>query len=462
MKTFFRFLEDINYMRMVVGICILIDGYPLIFFFRETLGLAPGSTVFTAVAFAGGLLLMIPFTILRRLYRPNMTMFWIGVSFIGLCLFYMYFYNGVSGFIDYNRDLIYYVYILIFLFLLINVPNEIIRVFIPAVILFTLVSNLGLIYSLITNPTWVIGQRAVITVGDTDDGAGNPHVFARNAVMGLVACTIWLVRPQIGTLFKLFCFFSALISLAILILTQTRSAILAMLIAASLFVYYNVRPAQIKSAAKSLFSPATILIIFVGIVAINLLIERYYDVYGIIYGYVLSFAERNLENIYAFLGFKVSGTNYKAVLDDSVANRTLSGAFFLNAVAYQPYMMIFGFGYKYAYLDVPLLEAATSMGLLGFFLFGAILVMSLHYSLRAMRRNPNPLNTFLAYFYIYILVSAISGGRPYDITFWFPLSLMIRFMGIDYLFAAHLHNQPVLVPNPDVSLPPQLVSSQSA
>ncbi len=462
MKTFFRFLEDINYMRMVVGICILVDGYPLIFFFRETLGLAPGSTVFTAVTFAGGLLLMVPFTVLRKLYRPNMTMFWIGVGFISLCLFYMYFYNGVSGFADYNRDLIYYVYILIFLFLLINVPNEIIRVFIPAVILFTLVSNLGLIYSLITNPTWAVGQRAVITVGDTDDGAGNPHVFARNAVMGLVACSVWLVRPQTGTLFRLFCFFSAVVSLAILILTQTRSAILAMLIAASLFVYYNVRPTQIKLAAKSLIKPTTILVVFVGIVVINLFIQRYYDAYAIIYGYVLGFAERNLENIYAFLGFKVAGADYKAVLDDSVANRTLSGAFFLNAVAYQPHMMIFGFGYKYAYLDVPILEAATSMGVLGFLLFGAILVMSLYYSLQAMRRNPNPLNTFLAYFYIYILISAISGGRPYDITFWFPLSLMIRFMGIDYLFAAHLQNQPVLMSKSGIDLTPQLVGHQPA
>ena len=428
-------------MRMVVGICIIVDGYPIIFFFRDALKLAPGSTVFTAVALAFGLVLMVPFTILRRMYRPNMMMFWMGLSFIGLCIFYMFFYNGHPGIFDeYGKDMVYYAYVLIFLFLLINTPNDIIRVFISVVVVFTLVSNLGLIYSLITNPNWAIGQRATITLGENDEG-GNPHVFARNAVMGLIACGIWLVQPKTATLFRLFSFFCGVVNLAVLILAGARSAILSVLIAFALFLYFNVRPAQVKAAVRGLVGPIPLLIAFLGFVGVYFFFQRYYDAYAILYGYVLSFAERNLENIYAFMGFKAAGADYKAVLDDSVANRTVSAAFFLDAVAFESYMMVFGYGYKYTYLDVPVLEAATSFGLLGLYLFGGIVFISLYYSIRAMYRNPNPLNVFLAYFYIYIFVSAWSGGRPYDITFWFPLALMIRFMGVDHLFPAYLQNQ---------------------
>ena len=447
-------------MRMVVGICIVVDGYPIIFFFRETLKLAPGSTVFTALILAGGLVLMVPFTALRRLYRPNMTMFWLGMGFIALSIFYMFFYNGhAASFDDYGRDLLYYVYILLFLFLLINIPNDVIRVFVPVVVLFTLVSNLGLIYSLITNPTWSVGQRATITFAsdNTDDGSGNPHVFARNAFMGLVACVIWLVRTQTGTFFRLVCFFAGIINVAVLILTQVRSAILALLIVVVLFCYYNVRPAQIRSAVRGLFKPVPVLIILIGTISVYYFFQRYYDIYSTLYGYALGFAERNLENVYALLGFKVAGANYRAVLDDSVANRTLSAAFFLNALAFETDMLILGYGYKYTYLDVPILEAATSMGILGFYLFGAINAMSLYYSLRAMRRNPTSLNAFLGYFYIYIFVTVCTGGRPYDTSFWYPLSLMIRFMGIDHLFPDYLKNNPAAVISPVSS--PRLVAS---
>lgn len=448
MTNLIRFVQMLDYMRMAVGICILIDGYPLIFFFRETLKLAPGSTAFTALALGFGLVLMVPFTVLRRLYRPNMTMFWMGVGFLLLSIFYMYAYMGDPGFKDYDKDMIYYLYVFVFLFLLINIPNEIIPVFVPVVILFTLVSNLGLVYSLLTNPSWAIGQRATITLGNSDDGSGNPHVFSRNAFMGVVACGVWMLRGQTSILFKLIAFFSAILSLAVLVLTQTRSSIVALILAFIFFAFFNIRPAQIRSAVRGLLRPIPLLTIFLGILGIMFFFRRYYDAYAILYGYVIAFAERNLENVYALLGLKAQGAAYQAVLDDSSANRSVSGQFFSNVLVGHLHMLILGFGYKYLYLDVPVLESLTNLGLLGFALFGGVNAMTLYYSLRAMRDNPNPLNTFLAYFYVLILVTIFTNGRPYDISFWLPLALMIRFMGVDHLFPAHLQNRtPLLSPS---------------
>lgn len=352
---------------------------------------------------------------------------------------------GDPGFKDEAKDMIYYAYVFIFLFLLINVPNDIIRVFIPVVVLFTLVSNLALVYSLITNPTWSVGMRATITLGDNDDGSGNPHAFARNAFMGIIACAVWMVRPQTNVLFRLFALFSAVLSLAILVLTQTRSSIVALLIALAFFVYFNVRPAQIRQTVRSLVKPIPILTILVGIGVLVIFLRRYGDVYAILYGYVLNFAERNLENVYALLGLKAKGVAYQAALDASAANRSVSAQFLSNILVGHLHRLILGYGYKYLYLDVPVIEALTNQGVLGFILFAGLNGLVLYYAVGVMQRNPNPLNTFLAYFYMLVLVQLFTNGRPYEISFWFPLALMIRFMGVDHLFPAYLSNHHPIV-----------------
>ncbi len=456
MKKILNLLEAVDYMRMVVGICILVDGYPLIFFFRETLHLAPGSTVFTAAALAFGLVLMVPFTILRRLYRPNMTMLWLGLGFLLFCIFYMYVYVGDPSFKDHGKDMIYYTYVLLFLFLLINIPNDIIRVFVPVVVLFTLVSNMGLIYSLLTNPSWAVGQRAAITIGGNDEASGNPHAFSRNAYMGVIACAIWLLRSETSVVFRLLAFFAGVLNVIVLVLTQTRSAVLALLIAIAFFAYFNVRPAKIRQTIRSLLTPIPIAIGVVAFMGVIFLMQRFDDGYNILYGYAVNFMERNLDNVYALLGMTESGTNYKATLDDSAANRSVSALFFNNVIEGHLPMLILGYGYKYFYLDVPILESLTDQGIVGFILFGGLNGLAMYHVLGIMRRNPNPLSVFLAYFYMIILVQLFTNGRPYDISFWFPLALMIRFMGVDHLFPDHLSDRPasqlndsfVVVPRP--------------
>ena len=442
MKKILSVLETLDYMRMVVGICILVDGYPLIFFFRETLRLAPGSTVFTAAALATGLVLMVPFSILRRLYRPNMTMLAMGVGFLLFCIFYMYVYMGDTAFKEYNKEMIYYVYILLFLFLLINTPNEIIRVFIPVVVIFTLVSNLGLLYSLLTNPSWAIGMRAAITIGGNDEASGNPHSFSRNAFMGVIACAIWLFHSKTSVLFRLVAFFAGILNVVVLVLTQTRSAILALIIATALFIYFNVRPAQIRHAVRGLVTPVPLIVIGVGFMGIIYLTQRFSYGYSILYGYAMSFMERNLDNVYALLGLNAAGADYRATLDDSAVYRSISAQFFSNVLEGHAHELILGYGYKYIYLDVPLLESLTDQGIFGFILFGGLNALCIYHVVGIMRRNPNQLSVFLAYFYMLILVQLFTNGRPYDTSFWFPLALMIRFMGVDHLFPAHLSDHP--------------------
>lgn len=434
MVKFLRILEQLDYMRMVAGICIMVNGYPLIFFFRDALKLAPGSTTFTAVGLAAGLVLMIPLTLFRRLYRPNETMFWMILGYVVVCILYMYIYNPYPQVTDYGRDMIYYAYTLVFLILLVSIPNRIIPVFVPVVILFTLVSNMGLAYALIVDPRWTVGQRASILLGDGDEASGNPHVFSRNAYMGLIACLIWLLRPQTGLLFRLFALGAGVFSAGLLFLTQSRSALLATAIAGLLFITFNVRPAQIRLAARGLLRPVPLLLIAVTVGGFMVLLHRFYDIYGIFYGYFIHFTDQSLDNIYALLGLKAKGTNYQATFDASSVNRVYGAVFLRNILVGHQIMLIPGYGYKYLYLDIPVIEALTNQGILGFALFGGINGIIIYHMIRIMRTNPNPMSTFLAYFYVLIVVQILTNGRPYDMSFLVPICLMARFMGIEHLF----------------------------
>lgn len=452
-----QLLRKVDYMRIVVGICMVVDGYPLIFFLKETMGLAPGSSAFTAGFLALGFVLMVPFSIFRKLYKPNLLAFYMAIACLLLMVFYMIYFVGEPGFSALGTDSMYFLFAFIFLFLVVCVPNDIIEVAVPVIVVFTLVSNLGLIYAMITDPTWALGQRAAInfgTAGEAGERSGNPHVFARNALLGVVACGVWAFDARTGLLFRIFALFTGAVSAAILVMTQTRSSIVALVLVIALFMFYNVRPAQIKTAVRGIFKPLPLITIGIFIVGLMAFLQRYNDIYNLLYGYVMGFIERNTENILALLGLKTKA-GYAASFDASSANRTVSTGFLGNVLIGHMEMLVFGNGYKFLYLDIPVLEAWINHGIAGLVLFGGLNLLIFYNCLQAMRTNPNPLTTCLAYFYMLIFVQMFTNGRPNEISFWHPLALMIRFVGVEHLFPIRLWTNPpaydydgYAVPNP--------------
>lgn len=425
---------------------MVVDGFPLIFFFKETLRLAPNSAAFTAAFTGAGFLLMIPFTVFRKLYKPNILAFYMMVGSIALMMFYMVYYVGEPGYGGLLFDSLYFLFALLFLLLLVNVPNDVIEVAIPVIVGFTLISNLALVYAMVTDPTWVLGQRAAINFGSTDTGerTGNPHVFARNALMGVVACGVWAFDKRTSLIPRVFALFTGAMSAAILLMTQTRSSILAFAIIIFLFLFYNVRPAQVKAAARGLVKPLPLFTIAVFIGGVMVFLRKNWQIYALLYGYFMGFIERNTENIYALLGLKTAG-GYKASYDASSVTRTVSTGFLGNVLEGHMEMLVFGKGFKSLYLDIPVLEAWIDFGMLGLLLFGGLFALFTYYSLRAMRNNPNPLTTFLAYTFILFLVQAFTNGRPNEPWHWYPLALMIRFVGNEYAFPIRFWTNPPAV-----------------
>ncbi|MRS65383.1 hypothetical protein GJJ30_29095 [Larkinella terrae] len=431
-------------MRYVVGILMVIDGYPLVFFFKETLRLAPGSTAFTAAFMALGFILMIPFHFLHKLYRINTTLLKMALLFFAVILFYMAFYRD-QWFRDGTMDAVYYVYVLLFLIFLINIPNDIIEVFIPITIAFTVVSNIALVYALLTDPTWSIGQRAAIQFGEGEYRTGNPHVFSRNALMSVIACGIWAFRPQTTFVPRILSLFASVFGMGILVLTQTRSSIVALILIIGLFFMFNIRPRQIKDAIRGLFRPASLALMLVVFMGISFFMRKNGDLIAILYGYAVAFIERNMENVYALLGMKVQN-QFTASFDASAGNRATSFQYLRNIFEGHLHVVLIGQGYKSAYLDVPLMEALINHGIAGFVTFTAFCFSALFYSIKTIRDNPDSLSTFLAYFYIMLFVQLFTNGRPYEISFWHPFCLMIRFVGISHLYPPNLLNHPTVAP----------------
>jgi len=407
-RDFFS-LSKLDLMRMCLGICIIIDGYPLIFFFKETLRLAPGSTAFTAIVLIVGFALMVPFTVLRRLYRFNTRLYNLSLLFLGISIFYMFTYNGDPwGFVE--KDMIYYVYVFAFMFLLISIPNDIIPMFVPIVILFTLVSNLALVYSLIIDPFWTVGQRAAITYGDELDRSGNPHVFARNALLCIIASVIWATRDRTHLLIRFACLLSVLFSFALLIMTQTRSSILALGLMSACFIAFSFQPKRLAMAARAIKHPSTLVLVALMFVALIVFMRRSNGAWEILYGYIVAFIERNLENVYALVGLKVN--NQTVSLDASAANRANNFGYFQALYLGHFHKLFLGQGYKFMYVDIPILEAIINHGIIGFIPYALFNGFMLYHSFKAMRNAPNNMSLFCAYFTSTSLpCSSLAAGR---------------------------------------------------
>lgn len=415
-----------NNLRYSVGIAMLFNGFPIIFFIRDTLKIGPASNVFSALFFALALVLMVPANLFVRIYKPNSTLLKYALLFIGLCLYHFLIFNnsGVDSFVEIGN----YVFIFGFFILILHVPNQVVDTLVPILFLFAFFSNLTLIYSLMTNPEWKLGMRAAVTFANTDAvEGGNPHIPARNAIISLLTALVLLSQFK-NILIKAFLLASTLLSVAVIILAQVRSALLAVGLMVAILFFINANFSNLVKVSRKIFTLRTLLYIFIAYFLINLFFSRYGNIYSLLVGYWYTFQDKLMDVFFTAFGIKLSET---ASVDASAMGRVTSFSFLSQAI-YSPELIFLGKGYKDSYLDVPIFETLVNHGILGFIFFAGFNYYLTIYSYKDLRNPANRLTLFLAYFFIYLIVLLISSGRPYDLSFWFPYVVMIRFMGIKY------------------------------
>ena len=425
--TYRNLVQLFHNLRYSVGIIMLFNGFPIIFFVRDTLRIGPASNIFTLMFFTAALVLLFPTHFLAKLYKPNFKLLKLSTGFLVVATYHYFLFNNTNP--DHLVEFGNLVFYIGFIFLLLHIPNNIASTLIPILFLSALFSNLTLVYSLIKDPNWVLGMRAAVSFGDPNArGGGNPHASARNAIICMLAA-FQLLRTYKNFFAQLFLIGNIFFSIGVVIFTQSRSSLLSFGLMAAAFLFLQAKPTDIKRIVKAIFSIQTLILIGTVYIAIQFLIRRFSNFYGIILGYWDTFLNKMLNIVYTATGIKLLDT---VDIDHSAMGRVTSLSYFNNALN-APSILVFGKGYKDSYMDVPLIESLINHGVFGGFFFIGFALVLLSLSLREIYYQRNPLTVFLGYFYMYLFTMMLTNGRPYDLSYWFPFAVYIRFMGIDYL-----------------------------
>lgn len=446
------FLKRLDLMRMALGMFIVLDSYPLGFFFKEVVKIPLPSEVFTAGFILFGMVLMVHKTFLKTFYRVNTPVFFAVMAFLGTCLLYAFMFNEV-GLAERNKDMVYYAFVIGYMFLLICLPNEVARQVAFVGAMFTLVSNLALVYSLIIDPEWTIGQRAAIQYGEPGMKTGNPHVFARNAQIGIVCSLLWAYRPNQNAIIKIIGIGLAIFNVIIIMLTFSKAAILATTMTAVIYIAANLHRTSPRKVMQVLVSPTSLIILALPFVGFFVFISMRPDIWDIIQAYGGMIYDRFSENILALLGLESEAAGGVAELDVSSANRALSVDYTINVITDVPYKLLMGFGYKTFYMDVPLLEALINQGIFPFLIYAFIFYRLWKDCLTvAYRGGQNDVESLWAYCFFLFFASYLFAGRPYEMAVFHPLCLFARFVNIYYppeLTPGYTDQPPVAIEEPE-------------
>ncbi len=427
MKEYFNF----KYTRQSLGLYIVFMGNPLIFFFKEVLGFG-GSSIFTIGSLFLGMILMIsPTDIGRKFYKPNIPIFRVASFFLILSLLACFFYNPFYGFDNafavFIRDVGNFIFIFAFIFLILGVSNEIVNYFLPVAILLTFLGSICLIYSMATNPFFILGQRATVVFGDgSTNASGNPHVYARNAFAGVFASYFFLKSKNL--FLKLLSFANLILSITVIVLAQVRSLLLAFLFSIALLLYFNVTKETVSSIIKGVFKPLNfigICFLIIGLVYFISTQQRIIDIIDLYFNTFLDAFVRAL--LTAF------GLGDEKNVDYSALGRVNNIDNIIYSFSQIPHAFILGGGFRFLYVDVPIVETFVDLGIAGIVSFSLFNYMIFKESIYTLKWKVNPFACFIAYFYMTYFVGIFTGGEPYGTSYWFIFIVAIRFLGIKYL-----------------------------
>ena len=407
------------------GILLLWILPPLIYFLKAYVGLGGGS-IFTGIVYSIGILLLYTSTNVKIGYKPNIILLQVGGAFFCQALLYFFIYNmeGRAFAID---SINFFLLFFFFLFLL-RVDNEVQRYLPTLILLTTLITSIALLYSIYTNPEFVLGSRATVQYkSTTGEFTGNPQVYSRNGLAGFIISAL-LIFYNGNNLFlvdkyytRILAHFNMLISLLVIVLTQTRATILSLGLVLILMIIYVLK-------WRNIFSNIRIYILIYYGVLFTLLIyfEEKFKFWKLVTGYFNSFQTLFLRAVNTGLSLGKSSE-----YDESAMGRVVNINYFLNLWKNDPWGFILGHGYKKRYIDIPVLESFINFGFLGFFTFVLFNSLIFYFCIKALSSR-NVFQVFIGLFYIHTLVATFVAGRPVDFSFWVTYIVLIRFLGIEY------------------------------
>ncbi len=407
------------------GILLLWILPPFIYFLKAYVGLGGGS-LFTGIVYSFGILLLLSPIHPKIGFKPNLLLLQVGAVFFCQALLYFFIYNMEGR--SFAVDSINFFLLISFFFFLLRVDNEVQKYLPNLILVTTFITSLALLYSIYTNPEFVLGARATVQYkSNSGEFTGNPHVYSRNGLAGFIISTLLILfngkikNYRDNLMIRLLAHINLLVSILVIILTQTRATILSLGIVLVLLIFYVLKWRDIYTNIKSY------IIAYYAVLSLILFYyEAKFNLWKLVSGYYNSFQNLFFKAVNTGLSLGKSSD-----FDESAMGRVVNINFFFNLWKNDPWGFILGHGYKKRYIDIPVLESFINFGIIGLITFVTFNLLILNFSIRALR-SQNIFQVFMGLFYIHTLIAIFVAGRPVDFSFWVSYIVIIRFLGIEY------------------------------
>ncbi|WP_395785641.1 hypothetical protein [Aquirufa sp.] len=386
-----------------------------------------GGSIFTGIVYCLGILFLYTSINIKLGFKPNIILLQVGGAFFCQALLYFFIYNMERR--SFTTDSINFLILFFFFLFLLRVDNEV-QKYLPTLLLFTtFITSIALLYSIYTNPEFVLGSRATVQYkSNSGEFTGNPHIYSRNGLAGFIISVLLIIYNSknifLGDKYyiRILSHFNMLISLLVIILTQTRATILSLGLISLLMVVY------VLKLRDFFINIRTYVFIYYSFLIVTIIyLEEKYKFWKLVVNYYNSF-------LTLFSNAVLTGVSLgkSSELDASAMGRVSNINYFVDLFKVDPWGFILGHGYKKRYIDIPILESFINFGFLGFFTFVLFNSLIFYFCIKALSSR-NVFQVFIGLFYIHTLVATFVAGRPVDFSFWVTYIVLIRFLGIEYI-----------------------------
>lgn len=431
MTTCFTGLRKIMKLKIqAFGIVMILFGSPIIHFFRDFMGVLPKSPLVMPLFSVIFFIMILSFGHLKKIFEPNKNISIFAWCFLGYSMFMALITDQP---IKSAVEAFNYLFLGIYFYLICGVNIKVSKIIVPIVVIVTLLDNLALLIAFIKNPFTQIGQRAIISDVGWGEGAGNPSLYSFMAFAGIIASILIINHRRI--IWKLIAVANISTSIIVILMTLIRATIFTIILCLVFYLIFNFRHLLKKKnfsawynfgISKSNFIVLSFIVV-VGITSIFVLNKKVIDSMYTYVEHSYSFASNVVETILA------GGKGKKAMADVSAANRVTTFNYSIQLLTDDPIKLIYGYGYRFLYVDIPIIQVFLEEGLIGLFL-----ILMFHYYVSknvilAAQISNNKWIQFWIYYYILLLMNSVSRGQPYDPYFWNYFLTIARFMKPEYM-----------------------------
>ncbi len=422
-----------NKYRQSIGLSFFFGGLPLVYFLRDGLKLAQGSTAFTAGIAILSLLIAFPLNP-KKLYQANTLAYLMCIFYGIIALSYLAAYAPNRGWftntpIEVGNQLVFLTAMFIFAGISINSLKS---TFLYFTLAFCTLGGISLLYYIVRNPAYMFGMRAAISFGDEGgmSSMGNPHIYAKSAYIGIVAGVI-LFRSEARILWRAAILGSVLILMVVVGLCQAMAMVLITGIFFFLYFITNIKSNNIYKGLKWLMGwRGFVIFLVLAFIGFSLWNNAHYKGYFMVAIDIIG--DRLGKILTSFFTDSDSVAKVKAAVDDSASTRVVNITKVFTNLSKNIengnwFLIVFGHGYQEYYVDSPFIEMFHDLGIIGFLVFLVLQLVILRWIWKEIFNPTCDFTLMLAYFFLATFIQNFTMGMPYDYGRWCAMAFVARF-----------------------------------